>query len=351
MQRSQLDSYSLLNRQLESLLKIATPETHSSFFSQFGITNDIRLQFVSETNRSFERAISARDVTSPRIPKIIHRLWLTDTINPAMPQEAYLNKILHQAKIFKEDYTYIFWHNCDHLATEISRIVSGANIEMRNIATISNSSTLLSRIESAIAVRKYVMAADITKYLLLREYGGIYADLGIDFEEPLIDLIRHSDIALFLDDNLFFQPAFIAAPLGSMPFRLWCCLLAQPEIVSAVTFAHNVTFNFGDEIWIHGGIGFTALLILFHNDSSNVASVPANRGLLHCESEGSWYKPGHKFGNATIGTAQSSHIDQYRHTTYVQQNADLSKILTKLTAAQLARVKIAQHLQKLFWLQ
>jgi hypothetical protein len=191
----------------------------------------------------------------------------------------------------------------------------------------------------------------MSKFLVIKEFGGIYADLGIDFDETLLDLVKLCDVSLFLDQNIFFQPAFMAASANCELFRLYCRLLARPEILSSLGLADASSFEPGNEIWLHGGIGFTAALMLSYSDSYRILPIAPNRGLLHHESDGSWYRPGNKFGNVTLDDAMVTHLDFSLHEKLKSLNADLDRQFSDLSPVQRVRLKIFRHSQGHYWLK
>jgi hypothetical protein len=310
-----------LHRQalLEALatLEEATPESHEAIFLKFGVSNDDRARFVQHTMGAPRNNTSGFGQGMSKVPKIIHRLWLTNPTEPSCAPESYLLRIARQASRLDRRYQLIFWHNSSSTDVDPRRHLADSGAEFLDINETLSDEKGLDRVRRAISARKFVLAGDISKFLILREYGGIYADLGVDFHWPLLDLVHRSDISLFLDRNLFYQPAFMAAAPNCAPFRLWCNLLREPEVFSSIALSENHKLSCGNEIWMHGGVGFSAALMLFYDSSYSILSIPPNKGLLHHESEGSWYRVGNKFGNATLEEAAITHLDWEKHASFV----------------------------------
>jgi hypothetical protein len=342
-----------IEAQLQQLLAEATPENHESFFSKFYISNEQRKQFVEDTFSLLKSAVAERTIhpntTIKPIPKLIHRLWLTNPESPAFPPEDYLRRICRQSKRLSGSYSFIFWHNAPKMASALAAQFQEAAMEFREISSLRAAPRMLERINLAIRNQKYVLAGDISKYLILRDIGGIYADLGLDFGADLVDLVSASDVALLLDRNLFFQPAFMAAPPNFTPFRIWCALLSRPEAISAIGLRDHTKFTAGSEIWVHGGVGFTAALILFYDRSYTLLTIPPNRGSLHLESQGSWYKSGNKYGNATLATAPITHLNWELHSRYVRVNVGTNST-SEASGPSKARSDLTRHLDNLYWL-
>lgn len=337
-----------IRNQVRHALNSGTPENHERFFSRFSISNEQRRKFME--NAQSDSSLGSACPTLP-IPKLIHRIWLTDPLNPAVPPEGYLKRIASQCRRLGTAYSYVFWHNSEQTASLLGEYFRGTEMVFRNIVALGSEPQLLQRIDLAISHKKYVLAGDISKYLVLREIGGVYADLGVDFGNPLLDLLKITDAALFLDSGLFFQPAFMAAPPNLKPFRIWCSLLSRPEVVSAIGLSDSAGFTPGNEIWVHGGIGFTAALILFFDHQYRLLPVPPNRGLLHSESQGSWYRPGNKYGNASIASAPVTHLNWNQHLELVQLNRQRDDKSPHLSSSTLVRLNVAQHLSRLYWLE
>ena len=342
------DTFLRIQGEIADLLRTATPSNHAPFFSAFQIFNRDRLQFIDDAVSFLSARITEQTSADELVPKTIHRIWLTG--HPGrLPPESYLQRIQKQLIKLADEYNFVFWHNSDFVLSELRKRLPSRNLDFRDIASVGDS-VLLSRIQRAVSAQKFVLAGDISKYLILREYGGVYADLGVDFDKPLLDLCRCADVSLFLDQNIFFQPAFMASARSSRPFRIWCDLLAQPEVLGSIAFSPDELTS-GKEIWLHGGVGFTAALILFYDFSFSLLPVPPNRGLLHHQSEGSWYKPGGKFGNATIDTAQVTHISRDLLLDYTQKPSGLVGGLANGNSVQLIRARVVRHLKDVFWLK
>jgi hypothetical protein len=352
-----LKACSDIGSQLQQLLNESTPEGHEAFFSNFCISNEQRKRFVEDTFSSLKAALSpnltcteAAAKLAP-LPKLIHRLWLTNPTNPSLPPESYLKRIEKQTQRLGKSHSFVFWHNSERAASELHRHFPEAEVDFRHISSLDGDARLLERISLAIQHQKYVLAGDISKYLILKEVGGIYADLGVDFGATLVELVCGSDVSLFLDRGLFFQPAFMAAPANAMPFRIWCSLLSQPEVVSSIGLQNASKLTPGNEIWVHGGVGFTAALILFYDQSYRILAIPPNRGSLHHESQGSWYKSGNKYGNITLDSAPTTHLSWELHTRYVRLNEETQLKLIDFPGPSKTRINIRRHLNCLNWLK
>ena len=148
---------------------------------------------------------------------------------------------------------------------------------------------------------------------------------------------------------MIFQPAFMGAVPKHALLQTWEHLLAEPEILSAICLPDLHQFRGGHEIWLHGGVAFTAIAILFAREGESLFPVPPNLGSLHHESQGSWYLPGSKFGNATKDSAVTN-LDAEKHVTNVKANAKFQETLCGWSDAGKARALINCHLNSVHWL-
>jgi hypothetical protein len=357
LKENELDTFSKLEQQVDRLLSECTPQTHESIFTKFLISNEHRKTFIEENLSSVKNSCSTFQTNgksahgTPAIPKLINRLWLTNSNEPSLPPEDYLKRISNQVERLQGEYSFIFWHNSELVIPALEQYFGKGDIEFRNIASLTCDPRISDRIQRAISAKKYVMGGDISKFAILKEIGGVYADLGVDFKKPLLDLVQCSDMSLFLDGNLFFQPAFMAAPPNFEPLQIWGHLLSRPEVLTSIALPNSPALNAGHEIWMHGGVGFTAILMLFYDSSYNILPVPPNRGSLHHESQGSWYRAGNKYGNATLETATVTHLDWEIHSQYVRLNQEIDAGLASHPALFRLRARIARHLQDCFWLR
>lgn len=195
------------------------------------------------------------------------------------------------------------------------------------------------------------MAGDMLKYLILNACGGIYADMGIDFGKDLLDLVQHYGPAFFLDRNLFFRPAFMAIPSNFYLFKQWIKCLCVPELLSSIGLCNQPALTTGHEIWMHGGVAFTAFAILFAENGKGLISIPPNRGILHHESLRSWYSASPVLGNATLDDAPVTHLDWELHSKLVSQNSMLDATLSKLDISKIhiARLLVDRHFCDSYW--
>lgn len=117
------------------------------------------------------------------IPKIIHQIWVGDNPLPAK-SETYIKKI----KELHPEYEYKLWKNDD---------ITPENFINYKYIVASN---------------KNAQKADIMRYEILYNYGGIYLDIDMEVYKSLTPLLTHSLIVCNEDDNvdIYITNAFIA---------------------------------------------------------------------------------------------------------------------------------------------
>jgi hypothetical protein len=296
-------------------------------YSRIGVTGEdiVRLilnglELVGEVG-----AVTSEDVG---IPPVVHRLWLNSVCDAHMPPTDYVANILQQATTLRPTVSqYIFWVNSPPVRKELEEKFSAAPIYVMDINEAFRGHVLMARINLAISHRKYVLAGDIAKFMILERYGGLYADLGVQFDPRLVDLAQSADWVLFLDSGLFFQPALIGAKPDANIMKLWNRVLEQPECLSAVMLADAASFSAGHEIWMHGGVGFTAVFMMLAGFVDRVLALLPQGAALQTQSQGSWYQPGGKFGNAVLQESVVTHLDSRKHRRLTAKMAALQPLL------------------------
>ncbi len=312
MGASAKDSFAILASQARELLDAATPQKHQFFFEPLGITAPARRAFVEGCLGLGEKRRAERRIRTQSIPRVIHRIWLTAEENPHFPPETFVQRIGRQMADVGDFCACMFWSNSEAVLKDVeARLApSGPKPRIQFVSTAALSDDpVLARVGLAVRARKYVLAGDILKYLLLARFGGLYADLGVDFRQPLIDVVLAGEVSLYLSHDLFFQPAFMAAPPLSPPFQMFRHLLLRPEILAALCIDMSRQNSPEAEIWTHGGLGFSAALMLFFDRTYDVLPIVPTPGFLHVELLRSWYGEADSFGGVKVGEARPTHID------------------------------------------
>lgn len=120
------------------------------------------------------------------VPKIIHQLWIGDK---EMPINA-----MNSVKNMNSDYKYMFW--CEKTIEE------NLNIKPRYQRKIDEHTAIWGK-------------ADLYRYLILEQYGGIFVDADMVCIEPFDDFLLSS--AFFCWENEIMRPNLCATSLQGYP--------------------------------------------------------------------------------------------------------------------------------------
>lgn len=297
------ESSETLRNEVERLLEQSQLRGRFSTMFQFaGITDDVIHDFVRSKLSVFQDTINASTLLNERISRKIHRVWITKATGEYMPPEEYLEDIAAQVRNLGDSFSTIFWTNSaparDAFAIYFEE--RSAPLKVCLISELAFNEKLDLFIDKLIAEKKYVLAADIIKIVILYSHGGIYADLGVQFQSPLAEMVIRSDISLILDPQLFFQLSFLAAPKESKLLEFWAWLLCQPETLTALLLPGASHFGSVDEVDILAGPGFTVCVLLLAGLIDQVLIAPCFGSLLQWRSQQSWYPGKAKYGNVPV---------------------------------------------------
>jgi hypothetical protein len=132
----------------------------------------------------------------------------------------------------------------------------------------------------------------------------------------------------------------MAAGANSEPFVFGYNFLLYPEILQSIVFCEGDQLGPGAEIWLHGGVAFTALTALFWTNSYNFLAICRNQGHLHHESLRSWYGEEKKFGGAQLHNTFIIHLDKQIYSRMVSLGAEIDNKPPSVTRPNATRMKI-----------
>jgi hypothetical protein len=342
----------LVEKQLNDFLERAHFNRHV-FFNNAAISENDIMTHMRERMHQFKIGFDRLSDDFIGVPKIVHRLWITSVNEGFMPPPNYIKQIASQAKGLSSDYLYIFWCNSDEICGNLTVLFAdyGAVISVRNFISVFRNDALIPIIQHFVDARKYVLAADVTKIMVLERFGGAYGDLGVQFGEGLLQLTQRSDAAVFLDSGMFLQPAFMALCPRSNIARIWSGLLKEPEVLSAIVLKDANEFTAGHEVWLHGGVGFTVVFLLFQPSHYRVLILPPQGAALQTNSLGSWYRDGNQYGNVILKDAKVTHLDVGKHRERIKANIEAHKDLPSVSNVDMVRFEILSGLQEYYWLK
>lgn len=322
---SSSEAYDIIRSRLDQLLALAKSD-RPEFFSRAAISEDDVRSFILQRMNAMRLKMTEPAPTYQAIPKIIHRLWLTSPSHASLPPALYLAQISSQSRTLQArnlKYQYIFWTNSAEICETLQKTFDAeeAPITVRNISGDFVSNSLMPVIVLFLDSKKYALAADVAKTMILSVFGGVYGDLGVQFSPDLLPLIHAADAAVFLDKGLFFQLALLAVRPGSEILGVWNSLLLHPEILTSIVLPKVEEFTPGQEVWMHCGVAFSVIFLLFQPKDFYVLVMPPQSSMMQTMSEGSWYREGTKFGNVAIRDSSVTRLSIDRHKTLVKQLA------------------------------
>lgn len=250
-----------------------------------------------------ERSKPLQNTTgSPRIPRILHKVWLTNPDAPSEPLEDYVTALLADASRLSESgWQVFFWLQDENLvpATVARLNQSGGSIQVRRVSDHVADGNWKELFDSFLAARKFPFAADVLRMVILHQYGGFYGDLGVR--------INHIDVANFVADDfdygfifwetMFFQNSFMAMAPRSELSHIFMRLLDDPYLVPRALIEPLTALSEGQAF---SGLMVTAILLSIWRRDIRVFPFAPNRRLLTWSAQQSWYRQEGKFGNAYV---------------------------------------------------
>ncbi len=296
-------------------------------------------------------ASAPRSSCEPRIQRFSHKIWLTSDNEPHSPPEALLAPYFAMCKEHPPEWTHFFWTNSAYVLNQVSAraLEDGAKVLALNIEgmVLGELETTVRRL---ITDRKFVLAADVLKFVILDRYGGIYSDLGVFFDESILEIASAADYTFLLASNVFFQTSWVSLAKGSLLSTAFLAVMNNPEILS-VDYAldDSKTVNAGTEVHTFAGLGYTTCALLFMPETATCFAFPENLRQLKWRGQASWYGDAPKFGNALINQSVPSIFSQEKYATFASAaHARLRTINANGRLAEMARiiVNLSDYFQK-----
>lgn len=249
------------------------------------------------------------------IPRIIHRIWLTDAAAPAEPPSDYVDRLISES----EKYTTRGWElflwvrDLADIPLTIRRLdLEGGRIRVMRIEEGDATKGWANLYRAFLRDRKFPFAADVLRVKLLHEYGGFYADLGVNLVHPLVAefISDHFDYAFIFWETMFFQNSFMAMRSATTLSERFLAVCDDPyvipkEIIYPVTgISEGMAFS---------GLMITALLLGMDRSGLRVLPLAPNARLVSWSSQKSWYtKTGAtgKLGNTYVPDSRPSFFSE-----------------------------------------
>jgi SAM-dependent methyltransferase len=242
------------------------------------------------------------------IPQRVHRIWITDPDAPHLPPATYLANIAALTRALGPAFIHRIWTNAPGLQSRLSDHFTseGVPVEAGLLDELAMPAAIRQTCDALIAARKFVLAADIMKIIVLQNLGGIYADMGVVMRPGLFAAVAQSDMCLLIDPQMFFQLSFLAAPAQAPMLALWSAVLARPESLAALLHPDAKQLNPVQEVELLAGPGFTSCVLNFAPFDARLLILPYQGTLLQWGSQRSWYPGAAKFGNVAIDDSDAT---------------------------------------------
>jgi hypothetical protein len=265
--------------------------------------------FVKSQFDNLEYAVSTCK-TQYAIPKIYHKIWLTNEQKPSFPPEEFIQKLLVSTENIDTEWIILFWVNnkdVEAQMVEYSRLSRVTLIVMR-FDRVFGQSNLYPVVDSLLRDQKYVLAGDVAKLCVIGQFGGIYSDLGLQLDRRILSITQFVDYAFIFGHAVFLQTSLLAARPNSELMTIFANIMTRPEALprSFILLGDSVTAT--DEVRVFSGVCATFCMLLFGR-SDNIFLLLPDKGSFHLwEAKGSWYKKAQTSGNIKIADAKPTFI-------------------------------------------
>lgn len=250
--------------------------------------------------------------SAPRIPPISHLVWITDPSNPAEFREKDLERLAERVKLFSHgayNWKFYLWVNVDEkLLPKTRERCAGLGVELKNIDTLQSPLRLLA--QRLAKDKKYVLASDIIRILVVSENGGLYTDNDYSFYQNIDIYIMNFDSIFGFDGHrqVSLGNAFIAA-VPRHPVLLAAYKLLMRNLLgvreNGETMPHYITHPQNLLVQILMTTGPIMLTLAAHkavNTDGNKDLIfphgvvlmcdtppPSVQKVSYCEENGSWF--------------------------------------------------------------
>ena len=254
--------------------------------SRYKIPSKERLQhldtIITEDNQNKERSI----------PNVFHQIWVTSSESPQEVPSKELGLTIdsfYKMQSVDPSFKSIFWTNNPSLIPTTIKSLQEAEVEVKSISDFGDLSDKNFELDSLIKAKKYGMASDIFRYLVVERDGGVYRDVDYELMNPetLSRIIKSTD---------FFAGYFLEALLGNAFFGA----IPEHSIMQDAVFLVNRNFGknspeyqdkacnpYSETIMQTGPVVFDiAVYNRFQNDNIHTEDVVFSQGILYdfCQS-------------------------------------------------------------------
>ena len=304
-----------LNERVESVFA-TDPESHlfiKNLDRHLG-TSNVFQKFVRRTYRNFESSLLHSYYPANRrhvVPSFTHRIWVTSATEPSFPPEEYLIECLKAARGMPEDATHFFWTNNEDVAAHLRGRLAAFGVTNGIVVDITTLGTSLAMLHARrlLADRKFVLAADILKFLVLQRYGGIYADFGVFYDNQIFFLAKFNEYTFIMGESNFLQASFLAAPPDASLLSILLGVISEPAALHPGYALMGSGVSALDEVHLFAGLGLTACALLFLPLSARAIVLPPQSDYHSWRGQQSWYGTAPKHGNVLVAQTGASVLE------------------------------------------
>ncbi|WP_114859395.1 glycosyltransferase [Azospirillum brasilense] len=314
-----LADFNTLKRRISNSLTQVHPFMEK-FFKFKGMTASQTISrfhsFVEQAEAKLYNKHDPRSLASSKtkIPKILHRVWLTNLQAPCEPPSNYIDSYIDLAKSADDpEWKFTLWIQDEKLLpSTLSAIRSaGQPIAIKHIFDEIPTGRWTDLLNVFIRDRKYPFAADVLRMKILKEFGGIYADMGAKFSNNFARDVVMKDFkyAFIFWDNLFFQNSLMAMPPSTELADAYMRIVEDPYILPKEIISPLTGSSEGNAF---SGLMITALLLSLPLGDGDVCPLLSNGKIVSWSSQQSWYtntgKGEGKFGNVYVPDSAPSFL-------------------------------------------
>lgn len=210
------------------------------------------------------------------LPHLTHRIWFTSATTPSMPPDDHLDTFIRAAMGLPNTYTHYFWTNHKEAQVHVTTRVASAgchNIVVMDTATLDKSlvQPVLNHLD---AVGSHHMTVEFLKFQVLFQFGGIYSDLNLWYDDTIVALVEAADYGLLAKNGGILSTGFVAAAPQSNLISLVMAILHRPTILDrAYALEDPVTGSIGSAEEFTT-LALTASALLFLSPANRVIVLP-----------------------------------------------------------------------------
>lgn len=196
-----------------------TPAMSQIIFNDFEDKNAKRISLSDLSTRIYYTTpATLQNVDFPK-PRISHRSWLTNLENPCEAPRDRLTHYINSLRTLNlsRGWTHYFWCQDPVKIPNTVKILLDANvgIEIKTLDDISDVREGIHVFEALLNDKRYTNANDVMRMRIMKKFGGIYADLGVEIKRDISSLLDEYEYALLLAGEGYLDHTIIAAAPNS----------------------------------------------------------------------------------------------------------------------------------------